>query len=353
MVASAALPAATRRRRPAAVLELAPRRRRGLELDTVAARWQLALDAAERALEAAAAVLPHTELEGRRRRLAREREQAEAELRALARLSGIRAVPWLSPMPISPEMLGLPRGTRAGLFDLDDVLTDSALLHVDAWAVAFDEFLLRLADKTGWQFIPFDREADYRAYLDGRLRLEGIHAFLGSRGIRVPEGVPGDSPRADTANGLAARKRDALARGLHQRGVRARAGARLYLEAAAHAGLERAVISASASTLPMLELAGLATLVEARVDADVIRVERLRSRPAPDLVLAACRRLGTQPQDAVSFTHSSAGIAAARAAGVAVIAIGDGAEGVGADRVVPSLGELLDRRLVDGVSRRA
>ena len=48
-------------------------------------------------------------------------------------------------------------------------------------------------------------------------------------------------------------------------------GALRYLQATARAGMKRAVVSASANTLPMLELAGLATLVEERVDAETIR----------------------------------------------------------------------------------
>ena len=188
-------------------------------------------------------------------------------------------------------MLGLPAGVSACLFDLDGVLTDSAVLHASAWGEVFDDLLLRLTENTGWHFIPFDRGADYRAYIDGRPRLEGVHAFLDSRGIRLPEGRLDDPPRADTACGLAKRKGEALARGMQQRGVTALPGVRRYLEAAGHAGLKRAVVSASASTLPMLELAALATLVEARVDADVIRSDGLRSPPAPDLLLAACRRL--------------------------------------------------------------
>ena len=205
--------------------------------------------------------------------------------------------------------------------------------------------------RVGWQFIPFDRDADYREYLDGRPRLEGIHAFLGSRGIRVPEGRPDDSARVDTAWGLASRKGEALARGLQQRGVTALAGARRYLETAGHAGLERAVVSASTTTLPMLELAGLATLVEERVDAEVMHAESLRSRPAPDLLLAACRRLGVQPGEAVTFTHSAAGVAAGHAAGLAVVGVGDGAQdellrGFGAERIVPSVSSLLDSSLI-------
>jgi beta-phosphoglucomutase-like phosphatase (HAD superfamily) len=146
---------------------------------------------------------------------------------------------------------------------------------------------------------------------------------------------------------LAARKGDALARGLQQRGVTALAGARRYLEAAGHAGLKRAVISASSTTLPMLELAGLAALVEVRIDAEVLNAESLRSRPAPDLLLVACRRLGVRPVEAVTFTHSAAGVAAGDAARLAVVGVGDGAQGellrgFGAERVVPAVSALLD-----------
>jgi sugar-phosphatase len=149
---------------------------------------------------------------------------------------------------------------------------------------------------------------------------------------------------------LARRKSEALVRGLSLRGVNAVAGARRYLEAGGFAGLERGVVSASTRTLPMLELAGLAALVEERVDADVILAERLRSRPAPDLLLAACNRLGVSPDETVTFTHSPAGIAAGHAAGLGVIGVGAGEQaellhGFGAELVVPSLASLLDRRL--------
>jgi len=125
---------------------------------------------------------------------------------------------------------------------------------------------MRRAGQTGWEFVPFERDADYRAYLDGRPRLEGIHLFLQSRGIRLPEGFPDDPFDADTAYGLARRKAAALGRGLRTRGVNALPGARRYLEAAGRAGLGRAVVSSSTRTLPMLELANLASLVDVRID---------------------------------------------------------------------------------------
>ena len=328
----------------------APPSGRPRELDTIAMRWQLALDAADHALAAAHGPVHIPDADGRRRELVQERLGTAKLLTQLGRLTGVEPLPWLSPVPVTTKMLGLPAGVTACLFDLDGVLTDSGVLHAWAWGEVFDDLLLRLSETTGWHFIPFDRDADYRNYIEGRPRLEGVHTFLASRGIQLPEGRYGDPADADTACGLARRKGDAMARGLHQRGVSAVPGARRYLEATGHAGLKRAAVSASSSTLPMLELAGISTVLEEYVDADVIRTQGLKTRPAPDLMLEACRRLDVRPEDAVTLTNSAAGIAAGHAAGLAVIGVGANShgellEGFGAERVVPSLRSLLDPRL--------
>ena len=322
------------------------------ELDTVADDWQLALDGAVEAVKAADRVYT-TEERGRlRRSLAQERVETAVLLERLAHTTGAHTVPWLSPVPLHPSSLGLPESVRACIFDLDGVLTDSGAVHAAAWAEVFDDFLLRSALETDRQFVPFDRDLDYRAYIDGRPRLEGIHLFLRSRGIRLPEGVPEDGAAVDSAYGLARHKSEALARVMRRRGVSALPGVRRYLESAGRAGLGRAVVSGSQTVLPMLELAEISTLVDSRVDAEAIRAEGLRSRPAPDLLLAACRLLDAEPSETVGFVHSPDGVAAGHAAGITVIGVGVDAasrerlEGFGAERVVPSLAALLDRRLL-------
>jgi beta-phosphoglucomutase-like phosphatase (HAD superfamily) len=315
------------------------------------------LDAAQNALSASSRSLPSSELKRRRRDLARERQETAIMLTRLARTTGVRHVPWLSPVPVDTSMLSLPTTVQACLFDLDGVLTDSTALHAWAWGEVFDELLMRLSERTGWHYIPFDRDADYRAYIEGRPRLEGVHAFLDSRGIRVPEGNLNDTAEVESARGIARRKGEVLARGLRERGVTALAGARRYLEAAGHAGLERAAVSASTSMVPMLELAGLATLLEESVGAEAMQAEGLSARPAPDLLLAACRQLGVRAEEAVTFTHSPAGVAAGRAAGLTVIGVGEETErellqSEGAGRVVSSLSALLDPRLSTGVDEQ-
>ena len=320
---------------------------RRAKLDTVASRWESALDSAQRAVNDAGGPfgLPAVVLEHRRRELVHERHRVADALGLLARETGVPA-PWLSPVPITPRMLGLGAAVTACVFDLDGVLTNSAVLHASAWTDVFDAFFLALAQRTGLEFKRFDRIADYGAYLDGRPRIEGIHVFLESRGVRLPEGRPDDPPTVETAYGLARRKGEALERAVNRHGIAALPASRRYLEACGHAGLGRAVLSASANTSSMLERAGLAALIDVRVDADVIRAEHLRSRPAPDLVLAASRRLGAPPERVVSFAHTPAGVVGAHAAGAQVIAVADGGDAdslrdYGAERSISSLDRLL------------
>jgi HAD superfamily hydrolase (TIGR01509 family) len=319
-------------------------------LDVVAARWQRALDSAQRAAHLATAPPIRAHPAHSDRSYAEERVEVAQALGRLSRIESVRPSPWLLRVPVTPRMLGLAPATRACLFDLDGVLTDSAVVHALAWAEVFDPLLLRLADETGWPFIPFDRQQDYPTWLDGKPRLEGIHAFLAGRGIRLPEGRPEDPASADTAQGLAKRKGEVLERMMQRRGISALSGARRYLEAAAHAGLPRAVVSASTTTLPMLRLAGLSNLIDVRVDAEVVRTQHLRSRPAPDMLVKACAELGVPPNATVTFTHMPAGVAAGQAAGLAVIGVAVQADsqalsGFGAERVVGGLDALLDPRL--------
>jgi HAD superfamily hydrolase (TIGR01509 family) len=300
-----------------------------IELDTVTDGWQFALDAAGRALTAAARDLPADELHARRQKLAAERIETERDLEALAARTGASHHPWLAPFPLHPSLLGMADSTIACIFDLEGVLTDGGILHATAWADVFDD-------------VPFDRVADYVTYLEGRPRLEGIHLFFQSRGVQVP--VAGKSA-------LARKKHEALGRHMRELGVSALPGARAYLEAAGRAHLRRAVVSSSTRTLPMLELAGLASLVDACVDAEQIAAGELRSRPAPDLLLRACDLLRVEAADAVSFTHTPHGVAAARAAGMRVVGVAsdelsrERLLAFGADVAAPRLVGLLDGRI--------
>jgi beta-phosphoglucomutase family hydrolase len=246
-------------------------------------------------------------------------------------------------------VLGLPAGIRACLFDLDGVLTPTAAVHAAAWKETFDDFLRQRAARTGEAFTPFDPVADYDEYVDGKPRADGTRSFLESRHITLDEGDPDDPPDAETVQGLSARKDEAFSRRIHRGGVKPYDGSVRYLRAARDAGLRRAVVSSSRHCAEILAAAGIADLIEVRVDGLVAQREGLRGKPAPDTFLAAARKLDVEPQAAAVFEDALAGVAAGRAGGfgyvVGVDRVGQADElrAHGADIVVNDLAELLDR----------
>ncbi|MCW2621610.1 MAG: beta-phosphoglucomutase family hydrolase [Frankiales bacterium] len=242
-------------------------------------------------------------------------------------------------------MLGLPDGVTACLFDLDGVLTDTASVHGKAWKKTFDDFL-RQRDGAGFE--PFDPGVDYIRHVDGKPRADGVRDFLASRGITLPEGAPGDAPGAATVNGIGNRKNELLLHTIRTDGVTVFEGSRRYLEAAKAAGLRRLVVSSSANTRDVLEVTGLAQLVEGRVDGVTAREEGLRGKPAPDTFLRGAAELGVDPAQACVFEDALAGVQAGRAGkfghviGVDRVGQADALRQHGADVVVTDLAQLLE-----------
>jgi beta-phosphoglucomutase-like phosphatase (HAD superfamily) len=334
----------------------------GVDLDVLRSRWRAALRAADAALRAAERYLQGPELAGHRARLSEEYNPTVRLLRELAHDEGASlhyAQPFVPPAE-ARRLLGLPPAVTACVFDIEDVLVGSASLHAEAWTRTFHDFLADVdahAHGEHPEVLPFDPRVDYPEHLHGRPRVEGVHAFLASRGIRLPDGRPDDAPGAPTVHGLANRKAEIMADLLDRRGVAAYAGSQRYLELAQDAGIRCATVSASAHSEAILEQTGLARLIDARIDADEVLGEGLRGRPAPDRLLAACGRLGVAPEHAAAFDAGDDGIKAGRAGGfLVVVAIDRSEEGAqraalhaeGADRVVTGLADLIARE-----SRRA
>jgi beta-phosphoglucomutase-like phosphatase (HAD superfamily) len=325
------------------------------ELDNLRSEWREALLAAREALRAEEGVLPEEELAAHERHLHDEYGTAAAQLRRFALDEGLPtelAEPFL-PRGRARRALGLPPSVRSCVFELDEVLVGSAGLHKEAWARTLNELLATRSETSyGRLSAPFNPRVDYPEHIEGRPRLEGVRVFLASRGIRLAEGEPSDPPGTETVHGLANRKNECLGLLLEQRGVGAFDGVRHYFELAHDAGISCAVVSASAHTDEMLRLSGLDGLVDGSIDAETIAAEHLRNRPAPDRLLAACRKLGVDPQRAAAFETTPAGVSAARAAGFAwVVAVDPAGDPdklrqlrlAGADMAVRGLADLLER----------
>jgi beta-phosphoglucomutase family hydrolase len=246
-----------------------------------------------------------------------------------------------------PCVLGFSQQTRACLFDLDGVLTQTARVHAAAWKEMFDEFLRRQAGERDESFVPFDAVKDYEEYVDGRPRYEGVASFLASRGIPLGDGSPADPPEAETVHGLGNRKNKIVLAMIRRDGVEAYRGSVEYVRAVRAAALRTAVVSSSSNCRDVLAAAGIEKLFEAVIDGVLAEREHLRGKPAPDTYLAAARELGVEPSAAAVFEDALAGVEAGRAGhfgtvvGVDRLGQADALRAHGADVVVGDLAELL------------
>ncbi|GGZ71470.1 hydrolase [Streptomyces plicatus] len=238
--------------------------------------------------------------------------------------------------------LGLPDSIRACLFDLDGVVTKTAVVHAAAWKETFDAFL---RERDGADFRPFT-DSDYDEYVDGRPRADGVRTFLASRGIELPEGDPDDPPDVRTVNGVGNRKNELVLEKIRTDGVEPYEGTLRYIDAVRAAGLATAIVSSSANTRDVLRSIDAERLFDVRVDGVVARERGLPGKPRPDTFLAAARDLGVEPSRAAVFEDALAGMDAGRSGhfgyvvGVDRVGQTDALYAHGADRVVEDLAEL-------------
>jgi beta-phosphoglucomutase family hydrolase len=222
--------------------------------------------------------------------------------------------------------LGIPEKITALLFDLDGVLTSTAVLHRKAWKQTFESM--------GQPF----SEQDYLAYVDGKPRYDGVRSFLASRGLTPPE---------DEIRRVGDQKNDLVNQIIDEEGITPYPASVRYLQAARQAGIPIGVVTSSANAMRVLRAGNLLDYVDALVDGNVITASNLHGKPAPDSFIEGARRLKTPPEQAAVYEDALAGVKAGHDGGfgfVVGVDRGHQAEALkssGADVVVNELDELL------------
>ncbi len=240
-----------------------------------------------------------------------------------------------------------PARFDAVLFDMDGVLTATAVVHSAAWKRMFDEFLRAYAERSGTPFKAFEIDTDYIQYVDGKPRFAGVRSFLASRQIELAEGGPEDDPGRETVHGLGNRKNDLVNAVIASEGVVAYPGSVALVRELRSQGIKTAVVSSSANAETVLQAAGIADLFDVRIDGAVAGALKLAGKPAPDTYRNAAEQLGVEPSRAVVVEDAISGVQAGRAGAFGLV-IGVARKGDsrvlldnGADMVVADLGELL------------
>ncbi|WP_243057382.1 HAD family phosphatase [Nocardioides sp. SR21] len=224
---------------------------------------------------------------------------------------------------------------RAVLFDLDGVVTPTAIVHMRAWNEMFNAFL-ESWDGEG-DTAPYT-DADYYAHVDGKPRYDGVRDFLTSRGIPAPQ---------DRVVELGDRKNDAFNAVLERDGVEAYPGSVLLLDHLRDLGLPLAVVSSSVNAPAVLEAAGLSDRFVTVVSGAVATELNLPGKPAPDTFLHAAEVLNAGAAESVVLEDAVSGVRAGAAGHFgAVVGVDRGAgpealTAAGATLVVSDLADLV------------
>lgn len=234
----------------------------------------------------------------------------------------------------------------AAIFDLDGVVTRTARVHAASWKRLFDEYLRKRAENLGEPFRPFETESDYRQYVDGKPRYDGVASFLKARGILLPWGDPSDPTDRETVCGLGNGKNQYFRDSLEKDGVEVFDSTVALIQRLRNRSVKTALVSSSRNARSVLDAAGLTDLFDVCIDGKDVARLGLKGKPHPDLFLKAARDLDVEPGRAMVLEDAISGVQAGNAGGFGLVIGVDRADQAaalregGADLVLPDLAAL-------------
>jgi beta-phosphoglucomutase-like phosphatase (HAD superfamily) len=199
-----------------------------------------------------------------------------------------------SAVPSTARLTSPPEPFAALIFDCDGTLADTAPLHYRAWAAALADVGADLPEPWYYARVGLSRDdllGAARAAFGVAFDVEAVSA---AHARRYGAALPTVRAVAHVA---------AVARAAHGR-----------VPLAVASGGQRAIVLAT------LDALGLTALFDAVVTIEDVTGDGVaRGKPAPDLFLAAARRLGVAPAACVVYEDSDEGLEAARRAGMRAV----------------------------------
>ena len=204
------------------------------------------------------------------------------------------------------------------IFDLDGVITKTALVHEEAWKKVFDEYLKIVSRRESKAFVEFTYK-DYLDYVDGKPRYEGVKSFLESRNIRIDWGNPSDSPDKETVCGIGNKKNSIFVELLKSKGVEVYPSTIEFIKKLREEGIRVGVASSSKNCKYILESSGIENLFETRVDGVVSSQRKLKGKPEGDIFVLAARNLNSLPSASIVVEDAASGVEAGRNGGFGLV----------------------------------
>ncbi|MEO3865062.1 beta-phosphoglucomutase [Rheinheimera fenheensis] len=210
---------------------------------------------------------------------------------------------------------------QAVIFDLDGVLTDTAIYHFYAWKALADELGINFTEQDNEQLKGVDRLGSLRWILQqGGLTLSGAEEARlmqqkNAHYLKLIDHITPDNLYPGVAALFAELKQRAIKIGL---------------------------ASASKNAAFVVERLGIAAQFDYIADANQV----VNSKPDPEVFLLAAKGLGVPPKHCIGVEDALAGIEAINRAGMKAIGIGDAKVLNGAIRVYSSVKAITLEELI-------
>jgi len=198
----------------------------------------------------------------------------------------------------------------AVIFDVDGVITKTAVVHAASWKAMFDEYLRLREKRDDEPFHDFTYENDYLTYVDGKPRYKGVQSFLESRGINIEFGDVKDQPDAETVCGLGNRKNVKFTKVLKEKGVEVYQPTVDLIHDLKDKGIRIGAASSSKNCQYILQMAKLEDLFETRVDGVVSAKLGLKGKPEGDIFVKAAENIEAKPARSIVIEDAVSGVQA-------------------------------------------
>ncbi len=234
------------------------------------------------------------------------------------------------------------------LLDLDGVISDTALIHAQAWQIVFDNVL----DANEIKNVKFDIRADYIKYIDGKSRHLGIKDYLKIHSLNFPKGDK-NSFDLSTIHGIGNRKNQIFRNLIDSQGAEIFPDAIRLIKKLLDLKIKIGLSSSSKNARYVLEKASLINCFDSVMDGIVAEKEGVASKPSPEFYDYASKLIGRPPNECIVIEDAIAGTQSAKNAGIGlVIGVsrrGDGAmlQDNGADIVVSTLDDLCESHFIN------
>ncbi len=204
---------------------------------------------------------------------------------------------------------------KGAIFDLDGVITQTAVTHFKAWKETFNSFLEK---QNGQKYNPFTKN-DYLTYVDGKPRYKGVQSFLESRGIRLPYGDDSDDESKITICGIGNRKNNKFREIVKEEGVKIYDSSLKFIDDLKSHGIKIGLASSSKNCRYILEKTGLIDKFESIVGGIVSKERNLKGKPEPDIFISAADDLHLLPSECLMVEDAEVGVAAGKKGNFALV----------------------------------